>query len=76
MTILDLIGLPFVDRDRHLTDWGRTPLVPPPDSRGPCVLFVDEITMATAALASSLRPPCQRGCSAGFSAPGPHAARC
>ncbi len=50
MTILDMIGLPFVDKERHLTDWGRTPLVPPPDNFTPSVLFVDEITTAVPAI--------------------------
>jgi hypothetical protein len=50
MTILDLIGLPFIDKERHLTDWGRTPLVPPADSSASCVLFVDEITTAVPAI--------------------------
>lgn len=50
MTVLDMIGLPFVDKERHLTDWDRTPLVPPPDSSTPSVLFVDEITTAVPAI--------------------------
>ncbi len=50
MTILDLIGLPFIDKERHLTDWGRTPLVPRADSSASCVLFVDEITTAVPAI--------------------------
>lgn len=50
MTILDLIGLPFVDKGQKLTDWGRTPLIPPADSLSPCVVFVDEITTAVPAI--------------------------
>lgn len=52
MTIVDMIGLPVVDRERGITNWARPSLVPPSDAATPSVVFVDELTQATPAITS------------------------
>lgn len=49
LNLLELIGLQYVDKDQGVTKWARTPLVPPPDLEGPCVVFADELTSAPSA---------------------------